>query len=204
MAEQGAIAVMEVTSETRNVLIVFVEQHAEHPPWRDQTDESSIRVDDGDRSLSVFDCLPRGRLLDLVGRHHGWIDVHDRAEQIGGVDREHVLDPSEPHQAIAVNHRDVGHAVEAAGRDEGRADVTDRGIQRAMGTQDVASCAAVPFWVTATAASGEFVPGVTRTADPDQSSAAQPLDEPSPLVPEVNDSPAGVGPWRRHDRGGGR
>ena len=120
---------MEVAGEARNVLIVFVEQHAEHPPWRDQTDESSVRVDDGDRSLSVFDCLPRGRLLDLVGRHHGWVDIHDRAEQLGGPGREDVLDPSEPDQAIAVHDRDVGHAVEAAGRDEGRANVTDRGIR---------------------------------------------------------------------------
>jgi hypothetical protein len=67
----GRTGVVEEPSDAGHVLVVFPQQHGEHPLWRNQVEEPLLIVRDCEDRLAVPDGLPRGDSLSTPGPTRG-------------------------------------------------------------------------------------------------------------------------------------
>jgi len=104
----------ERAPESREILLVLVEQDADQRLGRHEARECAVRVDDRDRSYAPLR-RERGGVLpvDVLCDHDGLAsgELADRARRVGLQER---LERDDPEEALAVDDGDVGGAVEGS------------------------------------------------------------------------------------------
>nr|WP_240507041.1 hypothetical protein [Thermoactinospora rubra] len=107
----------QVTAQARQVLVVLLQQDAQHPAPGHQAVEPAVRADQDQAALAVPDGPPGGDLLVDVRGDGGRVAVHQVGQRyvvIGGeqaLDRQHAV-----HAPVGSADDDVGGAVEAPAR----------------------------------------------------------------------------------------
>ena len=112
----GARAGREEAAEARDVLVVLVEERLEEPLRRDDADETSLIIDDGQRALSARDGLPCGDFLIRAGRDQRGGAVHEPGQRLLGWHRQQVLETNDTDEAFSLADDHEGDAVEPSGR----------------------------------------------------------------------------------------
>ena len=103
---------VQVAAQSGEIFVVFGEQSAEQPVWRDDAVEPPGVVDDGQGEHAVLDGLPGGVLLVGVGGDGGRRAVHHLCDGGAGGRGEQALDGGDAHEAVGVADRHHRSAVE--------------------------------------------------------------------------------------------
>jgi len=101
-----------IAAQAREILVVFLQQHAKQSVREDQASEPAGGIDDGKARLAVLDGLPCGVLLVGAWHHGRWLAVHHVGHPALGRRGEQALYCRQSHQVVVGAHRNDGRTVE--------------------------------------------------------------------------------------------
>ena len=114
-----------IAAEASEVLVVLGEQHGQHPVRRDQTDEAPVPSTTAMLDSPRLTMLQAATSWSTPGATTGGSASMTSAMRASSARRQQPLDRHDPHERVAVQHRDVVGRVEDLADERGAHVPTD-------------------------------------------------------------------------------